>query len=50
MQISEFVASLAYRASSKIARIIQRHPILDKKNKQTPIIIPKKKEKMLILS
>jgi hypothetical protein len=33
--ISKFEASLAYRVSSKTARVIQRNPVSKKTNKQT---------------
>jgi hypothetical protein len=32
--ISEFKTSLVYRVSSRIARAIQRNPVLKKKNKK----------------
>jgi hypothetical protein len=34
MDVCEFKASLVYRVSSRIARAIQRNPILKTKNKQ----------------
>jgi hypothetical protein len=34
-RISEFKASLVYRVSSRIARAIQRNPVLKNKTKQT---------------
>jgi hypothetical protein len=34
-QISEFVASLVYKVSSRTARAIQRNPVLKNQNKQT---------------
>jgi hypothetical protein len=42
-RISEFEASLVYRVSSRIARAIQRNPVL--KNKQTKKKKPKKPKK-----
>jgi hypothetical protein len=34
-RISDFEASLVYKVSSRIARTIQRNPVLKNKNKQT---------------
>jgi hypothetical protein len=35
-QISEFVASLVYKVSSRTARAIQRSPVSEKNKKQKP--------------
>jgi hypothetical protein len=46
-QISEFLASLVYKVSSRTARAIQRNPVLEKnkKNKQTKTKNQNKKQK-----
>jgi hypothetical protein len=36
VQISEFVASLVYKVSSRTARAIQRNPVSKNKNKKKP--------------